>query len=49
MVEVCKDVVALDFIQAWHVVLSFATHSIAFQDSDVEVATESERVKVLAS
>lgn len=49
MIEVSVDVILVYLVKPSYLVYSFASDSIAFEDSDVEISTESEGLKVLAS
>ena len=49
MIEVSVDVILVYLVKPSYLVYSFASDSIAFEDSDVEITTKSEGLKVLAS
>jgi hypothetical protein len=48
VVKVCEYIIALDFIETWYVILSFAPYTIALEDSDIEVTAKSEGIEILA-
>lgn len=47
VIEVGIDVEALDFIEAFNLVLGLSADTIAFKNSDVEVTAEAETVEIL--
>jgi hypothetical protein len=47
VVEISVDVEALDLVQAFNLILRLSADTVTFQDSDIEVASEAESVKVL--
>ena len=49
VVEICKNVIARNFVQPFHLVFGLPTHSVAFEDPDVKVTAIAESIEVLTS